>query len=199
MCRAILNRLRGLVNKTLKMSFFLSSIFFNFYNFSWVLDQWRPKNGPHWRKTAIDLISWNLVLPILQKFLPFVMSGCSTFLYSLARCSLQTTNKTHFSYFFLPDVVQTYGFSPFWWWCLFQQQQKWQKKKMVLMQVIVVGKVVISCSRLNQLTCLLVLTIYIWSKAVWIQRNTHIGVHTGPKAISIYLNWISTFFTLGFW
>ena len=38
---AILNRLIGLVNKTLKMSFFQEN--FHFQNAIWVLDQWRPK------------------------------------------------------------------------------------------------------------------------------------------------------------
>ena len=38
---AILKRLIGLVNKTLKMSFFQDN--FHFHNLSWVLDQWRPK------------------------------------------------------------------------------------------------------------------------------------------------------------
>ena len=38
---AILNRLLGLVNKTLKMSFFQDN--FHFHNLSRVLDQWRLK------------------------------------------------------------------------------------------------------------------------------------------------------------
>ena len=38
----LIDRLIGLVNKTLNMSFFQEN--FYFHNFSWVLDQWRPKN-----------------------------------------------------------------------------------------------------------------------------------------------------------
>ena len=54
----IRNRLIGLVNKTLKMSFFQEN--FHFHNLSLVLDQWCPKNGHHWRKAAIDMIPENL-------------------------------------------------------------------------------------------------------------------------------------------
>ena len=55
-----------MVNKTLKMKFFSEN--FNCHNLSWVLEQWRPKKGPYWRKTAIELISWNLVVLRLSLF-----------------------------------------------------------------------------------------------------------------------------------
>ena len=41
MGHAILNRLIGLVTKTLNMSFFQEN--FHFHYLSWVLDQWSPK------------------------------------------------------------------------------------------------------------------------------------------------------------
>ena len=41
MGHAILNRLIGLVNKTLKVIFFSRKL--SFHSLSWVLDQWRPK------------------------------------------------------------------------------------------------------------------------------------------------------------
>ena len=53
---AILNRLIGLVNKTLKMSFFQENFYFN--NISWVLDQWRPKKRTSLKEdsTWIDIL-----------------------------------------------------------------------------------------------------------------------------------------------
>ena len=78
---AILNRLIGLVNKTLKMSFFQEN--FHFHNLSWVLDQWRPKK----RTSLKEDSNWNDIL-----------KPCFTQLWmnELCRCLLNRPGYTSF-------------------------------------------------------------------------------------------------------
>ena len=62
----ILNRLISLINKTLKMSFFLQENI-HFHNLSWVLDQWRPKK----RTSLKEDSNWiDILKPLSMMFSP---------------------------------------------------------------------------------------------------------------------------------
>ena len=64
---AIHNRPIGLVNKTLMVSFFFKKTFIFTTKVGLRIND-AQKNGPHWRKTAIELISWNLGITFEVKF-----------------------------------------------------------------------------------------------------------------------------------
>ena len=59
MGHAVLTKPIGSVNKTQKMNFWRKH---SFSQFKLGCGSMTPKNGPYWRKTAIGLMSWDIVI-----------------------------------------------------------------------------------------------------------------------------------------